>query len=134
MSEVLLPEVTVEVPPEGLSISEVSRLTGIGVEALRYYERERLLLDPAPRDGGGRRRYHEGDLAWICGLVMLRETGMSIADIRLMADLCRREGTEKERLELLTRHRDRVLAEVRRTQRHLRAIEAKITSYEASIT
>ncbi|WP_062437028.1 MerR family transcriptional regulator [Herbidospora daliensis] len=134
MSEVLLPEVTVEVPPEGLSITEVSRATGIGVEALRYYEREGLLLDPTPRDAGGRRRYREGDLAWIGGLVMLRETGMSIADIRLMADLCRREGTERERLELLTRHRERVLAELRRTQRHLHAIEAKITSYEAVTT
>ncbi len=129
MNEVLLPQVSVEIPPEGLSIGQVSEATGIGVEALRYYEREGLLLDPAPRDSSGRRRYQEGDLAWIAGLVMLRETGMSIADIRVMADLSRREGTEAERLDVLTRHRERVIADLRRTERHLAAIEKKIAYY-----
>ncbi|GIH22635.1 MerR family transcriptional regulator [Acrocarpospora phusangensis] len=131
MRKVLLPDVGVEVPDAGLSISEAARATGVGVEALRYYEREGLLLDPAPRDGGGHRRYGKGDLAWIAGLVMLRETGMSIADMRVMADLCRRTGTEAERLEVLTRHRDRVVEEVLRTQRHLQAIDKKIAAYRA---
>ncbi|WP_083959137.1 MerR family transcriptional regulator [Herbidospora mongoliensis] len=133
MSEVLLPQVSVEIPPDGLSIGQASEATGVGVEALRYYEREGLLLDPAPRDASGRRRYRERDLAWIAGLVMLRETGMSIADIRVMADLSRREGTEAGRLEVLTRHRERVIAEMRRTQRHLAAIEQKIAHYRKSL-
>lgn len=46
----LLPDVPDEVPPGGLSIGETAALTGVGVETLRYYEREGLLLDPAPRD------------------------------------------------------------------------------------
>lgn len=125
----LLPVVPVEVPPGGLSIGETARATGVGIEALRYYEREGLLLDPAPRNAGGRRRYGSGDLAWIAGLVMLRETGMSIADIRVMAELSREGGTEPERLELLEQHRLRVLAEMERTQGHLVAIEKKIATY-----
>jgi DNA-binding transcriptional MerR regulator len=126
---VLLPDLEYDVPPGGLSIGEASRATGVGIEALRYYEREGLLLDPAGRDGGGRRRYGAGDLRWIAGLVMLRETGMSIADIRVMAGLSRTAGTEAERLVLLEEHRRRVLDAMARTQGHLLAIDRKIAAY-----
>jgi len=126
---VLLPHLEYDVPPAGLSIGEASRATGVGIEALRYYEREGLLLDPTTRDGGGRRRYAAADLRWIAGLVMLRETGMSIADIRVMADLSRTAGTEADRLVLLEQHRQRVLDAMARTQGHLLAIERKIAAY-----
>ena len=129
VSPLLLPEVGTDVPAEGLSIGQAAAATGVSVEALRYYEREGLLLDPAPRDPGGRRRYRDRDLAWIAGLVMLRETGMSIADIRAIADISRRPGTEAERMAHLERHRERVLEEMARTQRHLTAIETKIAAY-----
>ena len=129
VTPLLLPAVDSEVPAEGLSIGQTSAATGVSVEALRYYEREGLLLDPTPRNAGGRRRYREPDIAWIAGLVMLRQTGMSIADIRVMAEVSRRPGTEAERLALLERHRERVLEVIARTRRHLQAIETKIAAY-----
>ena len=129
VSPLLLPEVDTEVPAEGVPIGRAAELTGVSVEALRYYEREGLLLDLTPRNPGGRRRYRERDLAWIAGLVMLRETGMSIADIRAIAEVSRRPGTETERMAHLERHRERVLEELARTQRHLTAIETKIAAY-----
>jgi DNA-binding transcriptional MerR regulator len=131
-NDLLLPVVPVEVPPEGVSISRAAEITGVGIEALRYYERAGLMLGHTRRDSGGRRRYRQADLAWIGGLVMLRETGMSIADVRRAAELSRRAGTEGERLALLRRHRDRVVADLARTQRHLAKIEAKIAAYEAA--
>jgi len=129
VTPLLLPAVAVDVPAEGLAIGQAAEVTGLSVEALRYYEREGLLLDPAPRNAGGRRRYRTRDLNWIAGLVMLRETGMSIADIRVIADLSRRPGTEAERMVALERHRERVLEELAHTQRHLAAIEEKIAAY-----
>ncbi|MFD4994375.1 MerR family transcriptional regulator [Cellulosimicrobium cellulans] len=134
MSDLLIPVPPVEVPPEGLSIGDAARAVGLSVDTLRYYEKEGLLLDPAPRDGGGRRRYGPHDVAWLAGLVMLRETGMAIADVRVMADLSRRAGTEAERLVVLERHRERVLAELERTRRHLAALDAKIASYRRATT
>ncbi|WP_251150229.1 MerR family transcriptional regulator [Cellulosimicrobium sp. Marseille-Q4280] len=132
MSDLLIPAPPVEVPPEGLPIGDAALAVGLSVDTLRYYEKEGLLLDPAPRDGGGRRRYGEHDLAWLAGLVMLRETGMSIADVRVMADLSRRAGTEVERLAVLEQHRERVVAELERTRRHLAALDAKIASYRVA--
>ena len=129
MSELLLPEIPVEIPPDGLSIGEASKATGVSIEALRYYEREGLLLEKTPRDTGGRRRYQMNDLAWIAGLVMLRETGMSIADMTVIADLSRREGTEAERLEFFEKHRNHVVEQMARTRRHLAAIDKKIAAY-----
>lgn len=129
MDAITLPDAGIAVPPDGLAIGDVARLTGLSVETLRYYEREGLLLDPTPRDGGGRRRYGEADLRWISGLLMLRETGMSIADMRVLAELSRGEGTEARRLEVLEAHRARVLDELERTHRHLSALEKKIAIY-----
>lgn len=128
-----LPQVPVDIDPEGLSIGEVSRLVGLSIEALRYYEREGLMLDPTPRDAAGRRRYGNGDLSWIAALMMLRETGMSIADMRELAELSRREGTEAERLTVLEAHRERVLGELARTRNHLAALEKKITAYRDAL-
>ena len=133
MSDIRLPAVGADVPDEGLSIGETSAELGLPIETLRYYDRAGLLLDPTPRDAGGRRRYGASDLAWIAGLVMLRETGMSIADIRVIAALSRTPGTEAERLVLFRAHREHVLEEIARTQRHLAAIDSKIAAYEAVV-
>ena len=131
MSNLLLPNVAVDVPADGLSIGDASAATGVSIQALRYYEREGLLLDPTPRDRGGRRRYSLGDLEWIAGLVMLRETGMPIADIRVIADLSRTPGTEAQRLAFFERHRETVTAQLAQTRKHLAAIDKKIAAYSA---
>jgi hypothetical protein len=64
---------------------------------------------------------------------MLRETGMPISEIRKMAQPCRQPGTDSERLALLERHGDRVIAEQQRIARHLEAIENKIAFYRAAL-
>jgi DNA-binding transcriptional MerR regulator len=133
MAEMLLPTTDIAVPDEGVPIGDASRLTGVGIDALRYYERAGLLLDAASRNGGGQRRYRTNDLAWITGLVMLRETGMSIADIRVIADVSRRPGTEAERLRLFEEHRVRVVEQLERTLRHLAAIDTKIAAYRKAV-
>jgi DNA-binding transcriptional MerR regulator len=129
MDEITLPPVDIAIPPEGLTIGEVARATGLSISTLRFYEREGLMLDPTPRDISGRRRYDEHDLAWIGGLLMLRATGMSVADMRALADLSREQGTESARLSILQSHRERVLAELERTRRHLEALDTKIDAY-----
>lgn len=133
MRELPLPEVVADVPPDGLSIGQAAAALGLPMETLRYYDRAGLMLDPTPRTPSGQRRYRQADLDWVGGLVMLRETGMSIADIRTVAEISRRPGTEAERLRVFESHRQRVLADLARTQRHLAAIERKIATYRAIV-
>lgn len=132
MSNVILPDSPVTAAPAGLTIGEAAAATGLSIDTIRYYERQGLLLDPTPRSSSGRRRFGDPELRWLAGLVMLRETGMSIADIRVVADLSRGEPDEFQLGRLLAeleRHRARVLEDIQRARRHLHAIDRKITAY-----
>jgi MerR family redox-sensitive transcriptional activator SoxR len=63
-----------------LTISEVSRQTGVPASAIRYYESRKIL--PAPRRIGGQRRY---DLAAVNRLAVVRraqQAGFSLEEIR----------------------------------------------------
>ncbi|WP_078491425.1 MerR family transcriptional regulator [Streptomyces sp. SPB074] len=119
----------VEVPAGGLTIGEAAAALGLGIDTLRYWEREGLTAEPAGRTGTGQRRYTERDLEWLAGVVTLRRTGMPIRDIRAFAALTRRPGTERERLEVFEAHRERVLERLRETRGHLAAIDRKIAYY-----
>ncbi|MFE9783949.1 MerR family transcriptional regulator [Nocardia salmonicida] len=66
----------------GLSIGDVGRATGLGVRALRYFEREQLLLRPIPRSAGGQRVDAQADVEWLLLRNRLRESGMPIATLR----------------------------------------------------
>ncbi|HEY5786949.1 MAG TPA: MerR family transcriptional regulator [Microlunatus sp.] len=116
---------------QAYSIAEAAEATGLTAHTLRYYERDGLLLFPPARTGAGVRRYGELDLSWITMITRLRATGMPIRTIRAYAELCREgDGNERERLELLLAHRDRVLADLARVTDHLGAINRKIGIYE----
>ncbi|MEV4423151.1 MerR family transcriptional regulator [Patulibacter sp. NPDC049589] len=112
------------------SIADAARETGLSPDALRYYEREGLLLQPVDRASSSHRRYSDVDLGWIRLVTKLRGTGMPIRSVREYAALVRAgEHTEPARLELLEEHRDRVLTQLRETRRNLEAIEHKIGIY-----
>ncbi|MDA3646330.1 MerR family transcriptional regulator [Saccharopolyspora indica] len=98
---------------ERLSIGDVAERTGLSVHALRFYEREGLLVGPVERTAGGRRRYTGADVDWLLICVKLRESGMPLADLKRFAELVRcGPGNEAERLRLLDDHRQRVDAQM----------------------
>ncbi len=114
-----------------MTIGEMSRRTGLPESTLRYYEKKGLLR--VPRDGGGRRDYGEGDIAWVQFLRRLKETGMPLKDIRRYSELrYAGEGTMPERLEMLRRHREYVLNQRRRWDEYLENLDEKIGIYEQS--
>jgi DNA-binding transcriptional MerR regulator len=121
--------------PETLSISEAARVTGLSAHTLRYYERAGLMARSVDRDdSSSHRRYTDQDIGWITMLTRLRGTGMPISAVREYADLVRAgEGNERERLELLVEHRERVLRQLEEVQEHLAAIDFKIDLYRERI-
>jgi DNA-binding transcriptional MerR regulator len=129
----LHPRNPVAVPAEGLSIGQAAQACGLTIDTLRYWERAGLTLRPTPRAASGQRRYRERDLSWLMSLVMLRETGMTIAEIREVAELERRPDTQKDLLAVFEQHRDRVADRLAAARRHLRAIEAKIAYFQAAV-
>ena len=110
----------------GLTIADAAERTGLTAHTLRYYERDGLLLGVS-RAGSGHRRYTEHDLGWIELITKLRATGMPIREIRRYAELVRNsDGTERERLDLLAAHRERVRRSLTEMTEHLAAIDRKI--------
>jgi MerR family transcriptional regulator, mercuric resistance operon regulatory protein len=76
---------------ENITIGELSRLSGVNIETICYYERVKMLAPP-PRTAGGRRIYGFNDLRMLVFIRRARELGFSLDDIRA---LLRLGGPEK---------------------------------------
>lgn len=114
-----------------LSIGRAAERTGLSVHALRFYERQGLLVTPVHRGADGRRVYTEWDLDWLEVCVKLRASGMPLDAIRKYACLVRQgSGNEAERLDLLRQHQQQVTAQIDALKQCLELITFKIQLYE----
>jgi MerR family transcriptional regulator, copper efflux regulator len=64
-----------------MRIGELSRHTGVPIQTLRFYEREKLLREP-PRTAGGYRSYAPSDLARVRFIRDAQELGFTLREIR----------------------------------------------------
>ena len=71
-----------------LFIGKVARLAGVGVETIRFYERQGLLTAPARRDSGYR-MYPEHVLSRIRFIRRAKELGFSLREIKELLEFRR---------------------------------------------
>ncbi|MDR1116993.1 MAG: MerR family transcriptional regulator [Oscillospiraceae bacterium] len=110
----------------GYAINAVAKMTGLSAHVLRYYEKEGL-LPYIGRDESGFRHYSEDDLEWIGLIQCLKNTGMSIKQIKNFVDLSMQGSqTLKERCRLLEEHKKIVEAQIQEMYRHLEKVTHKI--------
>jgi DNA-binding transcriptional MerR regulator len=129
-----VPEPELIEPEPCLTIGQVAERTGLSVHALRYYEREGLLVDPVQRAAGGRRIYSEWDVEWLELCIRLRASGMPVTAIRRYAELVRQgEGNERDRLALLRGHQEHVTTQIADLRACLDVITLKVRMYEESL-
>ena len=101
-------------------VKEVSRITGISVRALHYYEEIGLLV-PSGRTNAGYRFYSDNDLLRLQQILIGRELGMPLQEIKCSLNdpnFDRRAALEKQRKEIATR--------AERAASMLRAIDAAL--------
>lgn len=67
-------------------IGKASELSGVGIETIRYYEREGITPKP-DRTAAGRRLYDKNAIATLRFVKRCRDLGFSIADIRALLAL-----------------------------------------------
>ena len=110
-------------------IGELAKRVGRGIHAIRWYESQGL-LPGVRRDGSGRRLYGEPHVGWLGLMGRLQRTGMSIAEMREYTRLVKLgESTLKERQELLSAHRKRVVETIAELTAALGLIDTKIDYY-----
>ena len=100
--------------PRGYPIGQMSKLTGVSIETIRYYERIDLMPKP-DRTQGGNRQYNHDQLKRLAFIKRSRELGYSIDEIRALLGMVDQDGVS--------------CAEVHRmTVEHLEAVHEKIAN------
>lgn len=94
-------------------IKDFAIKTGLSIDTLRYYEEEELLI-PA-RNEKNYRVYTEEDYCWVQLLLKMKQTGMTITNIKNFAALQKQgDMTLPNRIEILNNHMKKL---VRATER-----------------
>jgi DNA-binding transcriptional MerR regulator len=108
------------------TIKQVSEKTALPPHVLRYYENEGLLPSIA-RSRNGIRRYSDNDLEWLGLICCLKNTGMSIKQIRNFVNLSMEgDKTLKRRIDLLLEHKKTVEGQIEEMQKYLEKVTRKI--------
>jgi MerR family mercuric resistance operon transcriptional regulator len=110
---------------EELTIGRLARLAGVGVETIRYYQREGLIQQP-PKPSSGYRRYPAVTLERLRFIQRAKALGFSLAEI---AELLELGDGRCDHIQALAQHK---LELVRAKQRDLaamaQALEAAIAA------
>ena len=115
-----------------MTIGEFSKKSEISCSTLRYYENKGLIS--VKRDAANRRVYSENDIEWAKFLQRLKNTGMSLKNMKLYSDLrYQGEATMQERLKLLCEHRKYVDKQMQLWQEYSDNLSKKIFFYENEI-
>ncbi|WP_233113863.1 MerR family transcriptional regulator [Aggregatibacter actinomycetemcomitans] len=110
--------------------AQAAQKMGISAHTLRFYDKEGLLPNVG-RDEHGNRRFTENDLQWLSLLQCLKNTGMSLKDIKRFAK-CTTIGdsTIEERLALFENQTQNVKQQLSELKRYLSLLEYKVAFYQ----
>lgn len=96
-----------------LSIGELSKRAGVSIDAVRYYERIKLLRIPT-RTMRGRRIYADTDVRILIFVRRARELGFAIDQIRVLLRLGAPDNARCDEVQkLASRHLDSIRAKIR---------------------
>ena len=110
----------------GYTVKVVAEKMNLSPNALRYYEKEGL-LPHIKRSKSGIRHYSDEDLEALGLICCLKNTGMSIRQIRDFVDLSLQgPATLKARCDMLNAHKKEVEEHIEEMNRHLEKVTYKI--------
>ena len=115
------------------TIRQVAEKMGVTVPTLRYYDKEGLLpfVDKKPN---GTRVFKDEDFQGLAVITCLKNSGVSIKDIKKYMDLCKEgDSTLKERLEIFFERKEAVLKQMEELNKVMETINHKIWYYETAI-
>lgn len=112
-----------------LTIKDVADRTGLSAHTIRYYC-DQGLVPSVQRDSNNQRLFNEDCLGWLEGVKVLRECGMSIADVRAYVQQCLRgDETLSERMELIEKYAHIADAQLLEAQARADYLRKKLAYY-----
>jgi DNA-binding transcriptional MerR regulator len=105
------------------TVGELSTLAGVSVRALHHYDEIGLLM-PSGRSDAGYRLYSYADLERLQEILVWRQLGFALEDIRALLD-----DSEHDRETALRRQRELVESELERLGATARALDAALAAH-----
>ena len=117
-------------PP--LTIGTLAKATGVGVETIRFYQRQGLIREPQ-RPVGSIRRYGEEDAARVTFIKTAQKLGFSLQEVKVLLHL---EETAQclEARKIAKQKRDEVRQKLRHLQQMEAALSAAVTACQKNAT
>ncbi len=115
------------------TIGEVSKITGIAVHTLRFYDKEGLFSNIV-RTEGGIRKFSDEELLTLKWINCLKSTGMNLKDIKKYLDMSQLgDSTLPKRLELFNERELAVQSQINELNRTMAMIQVKKWWYHTAI-
>ncbi len=114
------------------SISALSKKTGLSIHTLRFYEKEGILRH-VERTASGRRIYSEDSLGCVIGILILKEAGLSLPQIKEFFDSTL-EGHDSlpNRIALLKTAQENLVEQLNSLKRNIHFVDTAIAYSEAA--
>lgn len=116
-----------------MQIGEISKLTGLSISTLRYYDKHGL-LNNLERTDGGIRTFSEQNIEALKLINCLKNSGMKISEIKQFMEWCT-EGkkTFNKRLEIFYEQEKNIKEQIDVLNKSLKLIKFKQWYYETAI-
>ncbi|EAF1639803.1 MerR family transcriptional regulator [Listeria monocytogenes] len=113
-------------------IKDFATKTGLSIDTLRYYEEEELLI-PA-RNEKNYRVYTEEDYCWVQLLLKMKQTGMTITNIKNFAALQKQgDKTLPNRIQILDNHMENLYEQQKDLAETISFVTKKVYGYREKL-
>ncbi|AKG37854.1 MerR family transcriptional regulator [Paenibacillus durus ATCC 35681] len=111
------------------TIGQVAEKSNLSIHTLRYYEKEGI-LPFIKRNESGIRIYEDEHIEWLKFICCLRDTGMSISQLKEFVELTvQGDATIEERIQMLELQKKTVQDQVNTLMSYIGMIDFKIDRY-----
>lgn len=118
-----------------LRIGVLAERSGLGVETIRFYEKEGL-LEPPKRTHSGYRQYSEADVSRLAFVRRAKDLGFPLAEIRDLLALSQAKGKRRDVKRVAERRLDQVedkIADLERMRDALRELVGRCSGRGSSL-
>jgi DNA-binding transcriptional MerR regulator len=113
------------------TVKDVSKITGLSIFTIRFYDKEGL-LPFVSKNKSGIRVFTESDINQIMTICCLKNTGMQLKDIKKYIDYCMKgASTIDSRKELFLEHRNEIINQINALNENLKLIDSKLEIYSS---